>query len=85
MTNEEALKEMQLLRNGAKFNQHNYTMQAFNMAIEALDKQITYKGEDIVTTDNEWVGIRCKCGIGVPYLMRFCPKCGQAIDWSEVE
>lgn len=39
MTNKEALKEMQLLRNGAKFNQHDSTVQAFDMAIEALEKQ----------------------------------------------
>lgn len=85
MTNQEAIDCIKMAMAQIEWE---YSMEyevAFEKAIEALEKRITYKGEDIQTTDDEWVGVRCKCGNGVPYLMRFCGKCGQAIDWSEVE
>lgn len=87
MTAKEAIYELKRKKPARVFGTELYC-KAYDMAIEALEKQIPYKGEDIVTSDNEWVGTICKCGIGIygiPDLMGVCPKCLQVIDWSEVE
>lgn len=50
----------------------------------ALKKQIPKKPTDQYPID--W-GIgnygACQCGKGVNYQMKFCPYCGQALDWSD--
>lgn len=57
-------------------------------AVEALEKQVPKKPHRNYAKLNAWW---CVCGeylgkrdfvAGVP---NFCPNCGQAIDWSEVE
>lgn len=69
--------------------------EALIIGVDALDKQIPKK--PIATTKekrslgeyDDWQSCpRCKMSFG--YCTRknevtFCPKCGQAIDWSEVE
>lgn len=86
MSNQEAIEmAIRCCKNIREQSVTNHITASMDIAIGALEKQIFYKGEDIQTTDDEWMGVRCKCGNGVPYLMRFCGKCGQAIDWSEVE
>ncbi len=53
---------------------------AFDMAIAALEKQIPEKPQ---YTEDKIFAI-CKCnGKGLVNGWKFCPECGQAIDWSE--
>lgn len=68
-------------------------LQALDMAIEALEKQIPKKPEFIADgyADGElvydtWVCPSCGKYYEVDYDdYDFCPKCGQHIDWSEEE
>ena len=51
--------------------------EAFNKAIDALEKQIPKKPYW------EYGGCHCKsCGLDVLSDECFCPLCGQAIDWE---
>ena len=63
---------------GKADEQEEYTIKAYSVAIEALDKQIPKK-----LKDDGW--LYCPiCGRDV--LMdrfNYCPDCGQALDWSE--
>lgn len=54
---------------------------AFKVAIESLEKQIPKK----LDLDD---GVYCPCCLHefkVYSATRYCPNCGQAIDWSDVE
>ena len=59
--------------------------EAFDMAVEALEKQIPKK--PITTKDGNK---SCSCGLVVQtgYIrncLYYCDNCGQAIDWRDVE
>ena len=84
MTYEEAIEIIKIAKVEAEWEYQMDYQIAFDMAIEAIEKQIPQKCEDIITSDNEYIGSRCKCGyfIGIP--RKHCPNCGQAIDLSEV-
>ena len=63
---------------GGKADEHEeYTIEAYSVALNALEKQIPKK-----LKDNGW--LYCPiCGRDV--LMdrfNYCPDCGQALDWS---
>lgn len=53
--------------------------------LEVLKKQVRVKCEDIITSDNEYIGTKCnKCGYLIVIPTNYCPNCGQRIaDWSE--
>lgn len=56
-----------------------------NQIIEALEKQIPKK-----PTIGKYGDIKCPNGHNIPVPckrgnMKWCPMCGQAIDWSEAE
>lgn len=58
-----------------------------DMAIEALEKQISY---EVVNEGDKFEGYGiCKCGgcavDQFSMLYNYCPKCGQKLDWSEEE
>ena len=53
------------------------------LAIEALEKQIAIDCIDIDTM--AWLDGYCVCGEHVTDSMNYCIKCGQKLDWSEVE
>ena len=64
---------------GGKADEHEeYTIEAYSVALNALEKQIPKK-----LKDDGW--LYCPiCGRDV--LMdrfNYCPDCGQALDWSE--
>lgn len=65
--------------------------EAFEVAIEALEKQIPKK-----VVENRWIYTRCDCGhefsihhgdgyYSIPYKQKtnYCPDCGQKLDWGE--
>ena len=68
-------------------------MTAYDMAIEALEKQIPKK--PYLSGDGYWNGQlvydtwtcpNCSKSYEVDYdNYDYCPECGQRIDWSEVE
>ena len=70
------------------------SVEEMNIAIEALEKQIPKK-PDLISDgydDNgnliydTWICPCCEKQYELDYDdYKFCPECGQAIDWSEVE
>lgn len=89
MTREEAVRRIR------EFGLHHaiedlpyshYTVQAFKMAIEALEKQIPKKPKMPHKYIREWECQRCKSYFAqLNDRPRYCCECGQRIDWSEVE
>ena len=68
------------------------TTEEMNIVIEALDKQIpkkpTYEGDGFDDEGNliydTWYCPNCNHSYEVDYdEYDFCPRCGQAIDWSD--
>lgn len=61
--------------------------EALKMAIEALEKQIPKKPSDTLTISgvSRYKSGNCKCGTAILQIYKYCPSCGQAIDWSEEE
>lgn len=63
---------------------------AYEVAIEALEKQIPEKPknnpfkEGILTTNYECPDCGCR-RLGHTNTIAFCPDCGQALDWSDTE
>ena len=68
--------------------------EAFQMAINALEKQIAkkpYIQQDNRNNDcmecpscDSFIGYECDCR-DEHYQINYCPNCGQAIDWSDEE
>lgn len=86
MTNEEArktLKEIKPIPNDG----FKIIADAYDMAIEALEKQIPKKPNDKFNVPYAIIayGICPSCGLDVNSDMKFCSECGQAIDWSVSE
>lgn len=95
MTNEEAIKVLRFVLdpreypNGEKSKCYQYNLGAINKAIEALEKQIAKKPIDNHHCPSCETGLPhkgftdewCKCCFELDY----CPRCGQAIDWSDDE
>lgn len=59
--------------------------EALSVILKAAKKQIPKKpGKDI--WENYSCPIwPCMCSFGASFRPKFCPKCGQALDWSDVE
>lgn len=54
---------------------------ALSMAIEALEKQIPKKPDD---TYEDSLDDECAvCGTFIFERDKYCPRCGQALDWGE--
>lgn len=59
---------------------------AVQMAREALEKQIPKKPISITISGiSRYKSGVCKCGTAIAMVYKYCPNCGQAIDWSEEE
>lgn len=91
MTPKEAIEQLEsLIINSQYFHEEEgdiweKDIEALNMAIEALEKQIPKK--PITTKDGNK---SCSCGLVVQtgYIrncLYYCDNCGQAIDWRDVE
>lgn len=88
MTNEEAIKILELERDDWETSHCSPLVrrEVFNMAIEALKKQIPIEPgkreliPDKVVMGKPVYGIPCgNCGEHINFLHSFCPWCGQAI------
>ena len=55
------------------------------LAIKALETQIPKRvaGKYLPWGAYMWRGRCPTCGFSTPDVFDFCPKCGQALDWSE--
>lgn len=77
------------------YSQGNFGQQkeAFNMAINALEKQIPKK-----VKIEQWIYTKCDCGfefskhngdgyysIPLKNKTKYCPNCGQKLDWESDE
>ena len=55
-----------------------------NMAIEALERQIPKKPVSVTISGiSRYKSGACECGTAIAMVYKYCPNCGQAIDWSE--
>ena len=87
MPNEEAIKAIK-----CNYPPENYTIlrEALDMAIEALKKQIPempdYEGDgyaDGFLVYDTWICPSCGRYYEIDYdHYKYCPECGQRIDWS---
>ena len=86
MTDKEALKIVDECIKEGKIVQEAFDYSFFYTVKEALEKQIPYKLEKLKGKRPITV-----CGVCYGIMdseirdLNFCPCCGQAIDWSEVE
>ena len=89
MTAQEAIKRLQFERPAREY--HGNMNEVFNMAIEALEKQIPTKPDlegdgyaDGQLVYDTWICPCCEKKYEVYYEeYDCCPNCGQRIDWSE--
>lgn len=89
MTYEEAIKKIKqfgLYHAIGDLPNSVFTVQAFKLAIEALEKQIPKKP----VLENRYIGhYNCPicnedCTYDTVFKYPYCPFCGQAIDWSDI-
>lgn len=79
MTNTEAIELLKKVKALAMSDQK----EAFDMAISALEKQEAKKPHR--NYDN-YSAMWCQCGWYLGFVRdgnKYCPNCGQRIDWSE--
>ena len=86
MTAEEAIKILEVVKAETDWTAPLEYQEAFDMAIEAIKKQIPMKMPGSYTDYKcDVCGRRIRSGKGSSSFGRdnFCQRCGQAIDWSE--
>ena len=81
MTNEEAIKILEVAKTAVEWIAPLEYQVAFDMAIKALEKQIPKKPK--MPLDEYWVCPMCGRKVEYIYLYGHCMSCGQVIDWSE--
>ena len=84
MTNKEALKIVDECIEEGKIVQEAFNYSFLYTVQEALEKQIPKKriwGRTATRPNVTWICPCCRNHVN----SEFCRKCGQAIDWSEVE
>lgn len=70
------------------YSQCNFGEQkeAFQIAINALEKQIAKKPKDMYKTNYVWDSAYCPvCNCGITARWGYCKFCGQKLDWSDEE
>ena len=94
MTNEDAIKTINIAIAEVEWDYPmDYTV-AFEMAIDAISKQIPKKPiKTKIATLNKspeaisWESIHCcpRCKSSLVSQYKYCPQCGLEIDWSDEE
>ena len=94
MTNEDAIKTINLAMAEVEWDYPmDYTV-AFEMAIDALEKQVQKKPiKTKIATLNKspeaisWESIHCcpRCESNLAPQYKYCPQCGLEIDWEDEE
>ena len=92
MTNEDAIKTIKIAIAEVEWNYPmDYTI-AFEMAIDAIGKQIPKKPiKTKIATLNKspeavsWESIHCcpRCKSNLVSQYKYCPQCGLEIDWED--
>ena len=92
MTNKEAIETINIAMAEVEWNYPmDYTV-AFEMAIDALEKQVQKKPiKTKIATLNKspeaisWESIHCcpRCKSNLVSQYKYCPQCGLMIDWSD--
>lgn len=59
--------------------------EALSVILKAAKKQIPKKPGKDVWGKNHCPMWPCVCDFGTAYRPKYCPQCGQALDWSDVE
>ena len=88
MTAEEALKIIKIAIADIEWNYPLDYAEAFEVAIEALEKQIPKKPLEQINEYDATMGNCPCCGdivFDYPEDVKVCSNCGQALDWSEEE
>ena len=85
MTESEAIKEVRfnMSKIGLSDKAAKRVVEARNMAIKALEKQIPKKPD--FTEDKEFALCPCCNGKGLLNKQKYCDNCGQKLDWSDVD
>ena len=85
MTESEAIKEVRfnMSKIGLSDKAAKRVVEARNMAIKALEKQIPKKPD--FTEDKEFALCPCCNGKGLLNKQKYCDNCGQKLDWSDEE
>ena len=94
MTNKEAIETINIAMAEVEWNYPmDYTV-AFEMAIDALEKQIPKKPiKTKIATLNKspeaisWESINCcpRCESNLAPQYKYCPQCGLEIDWEDYD
>ena len=94
MTNEDAIKTINIAMAEVEWDYPmDYTV-AFEMAIDAIEKHIPKKPiKTKIATLNEspeaisWEAIHCcpRCESNLAPQYKYCPQCGLEIDWEDEE
>ena len=90
MTASEAIKMLQIQKPAYGCKEYQKPlMYAYEMAIQALEKQIPKKPikseNQVVRYVNTYYCPTCELGITGTNIAKWCYHCGQKIDWSDEE
>ena len=85
MTESEAIKEVRfnMSKIGLSDKAAKRVVEARNMAIKALEKQIPKKPD--FTEDKEFALCPCCNGKGLLNKQKYCDNCGQKLNWESDE
>ena len=92
MTNKEAIETINIAMAEVEWNYPMDYAVAFEMAIDALEKQMPKKPiKTKIATLNKspeaisWESIHCcpRCKSNLVSQYKYCPQCGLEIDWSD--
>ena len=74
-----------LIRNADELITDCFSRKTLKLAVEALEKQIPIKGVPYNSGKNHSL-IECgACNKEVNFYYKYCPKCGQMLDWSSIQ